>query len=44
LNAWCEQENSKRRSPCSVLSEGHFVAWLEAWPAECVPSRKPYYC
>lgn len=44
LQVWCDLENKTRRSPSSVASEGHFVVWLEAWPAECSPARKPYYC
>ena len=44
LQAWCEEENKTRRSPHSVASEGHYVVWLEAWPAEHSPARKPYYC
>lgn len=44
LLEWCEQENKGRRSPSSVISEGHFVVWLEAWPAEHQPTRRPYYC
>lgn len=41
---WCEEQNSDRRSPSSVLSDGHYVAHLEAWPAEYKPSNRPYYC
>ena len=44
LQVWCDEENKTRRSPSSVASEGHFVVWLEAWPAEHSPARKPYYC
>jgi len=44
LEKWCEDENKSRRSPSSMASEGHFVARLEAWPAEVIPSRRPYYC
>lgn len=44
LQKWCAEENKTRRSPSSVLSEGHFVVWLEAWPCEPMPARKPYYC
>lgn len=44
LNAWCEQENRHRREPSSVLSEGHYRVYLEAWPAEPMPARKPHYC
>jgi hypothetical protein len=44
LKAWCNEENRDRRSPSSVLSEGHFVVILEAWPAEHSPSQRPHYC
>jgi len=44
LQAWCDEENKTRRNPHSVASEGHYVVWLEAWPAEYSPARKPYYC
>ena len=44
LQLWCEEENKTRRSTHSVASEGHYVVWLEAWPAEHSPARKPYYC
>lgn len=44
LKAWCEEENKTRRSPSSMASEGHFVARLESWPAEPMPTRRPYYC
>lgn len=36
--------NKDRRPPSSVLSEGHFVARLEAWPAEPYPRYRPRYC
>ena len=44
LRAWCETENSTRRSPSSVLSEGHYCVRLESWPAEPMPAQRPYYC
>jgi len=44
LAVWCNDQNSRRRSPSSVASEGHFVAMLEAWPAEFSPARRPHYC
>lgn len=44
LKAWCEVENATRRSPSSVLSEGHYCVRLESWPAEYSPSQRPYYC
>lgn len=44
LREWCEEENKTRRNPHSVASEGHYVVWLEAWPAEYSPACKPYYC
>ncbi len=44
LRAWCERENSNRRSPSSVASEGHFCARLESWPPEPMPARRPHYC
>ncbi len=44
LEAWCKEQNSTRRSPSSVASEGHFVVMLEAWPAEFKPRNRPYYC
>lgn len=43
--AWCDQENSERRSDISsVLSEGRYEVILEVWPAEYSPSERPYYC
>ena len=43
--AWCDQENSERRSDISsVISEGRYEVVLEAWPAEYSPSSRPYYC
>ena len=44
LVAWSEDQNTRRRSPSSVLSEGHFEIRLEAWPAERFPKYKPHYC
>lgn len=44
LDAWCQLENQTRRSPSSVLSDGHYTTRLEAWPAEYFPARRPYYC
>ena len=44
LQLWCDEENKTRRNPHSVASEGHYVVWLEAWPAKHWPARKPYYC
>ena len=44
LVAWCNDQNSRRRSPSSMASEGHFVARLESWPAEFEPARRPHYC
>ncbi len=44
LREWCDNENQSRRSPSSVISEGHFVVRVEAWPAEPYPARKPHYC
>ncbi len=44
LRKWCDEENQSRRSPSSVISEGHFVVRVEAWPAEPYPTRKPHYC
>ena len=44
LEGWCNLANETRRSPSSVLSEGHYVAMLEAWPAEYQPSSRPFYC
>lgn len=44
LMEWCSTENSTRRSPSSVISEGHYCAKLEAWPAEPMPARRPHYC
>lgn len=43
LEVWCRLENTTRRSPSSVLSEGHYCVRLEAWPAEPRPGRL-YYC
>lgn len=43
LQEWCERENFTRRPPSSVLSEGHFVVKLEAWPAEPSPKNRPFY-
>jgi hypothetical protein len=42
--ALCDEENETRTPPSSVCSEGHFIAVLEAWPAEPQPSRRPHYC
>jgi hypothetical protein len=43
--AWCDDENSQRRSDLSsVISEGRYEVVLEAWPAEYSPSSRPYYC
>jgi len=44
LQAWCDEENQKRRSPSSMASDGHFVVWLESWPAEPMPAKRPFYC
>lgn len=44
LKAWCDIENRTRRSPSSVLSEGHYCVHTEEWPAEPMPARKPHYC
>lgn len=44
LQEWCERENFNRRPPSSVLSEGHFVVRVEAWPAEPSPKNRPHYC
>lgn len=44
LEAWCNDQNSRRRSPSSMASEGHFVVRLEAWPAEHDPKQHPHYC
>lgn len=43
LQEWCERENASRRSPSSVLSDGHFVVEVEAWPAEPSPKNRPFY-
>jgi|GEM_PF-4219397 len=43
MQKWCDEENKTRCSPSSVASDGHFVVWLEAWPCEPMPTRKPYY-
>lgn len=42
--AWCEEENLTRRHPSSVLSDGHYVVELDAWPAERRPQYTPRYC
>lgn len=42
--AWAQAENAERYEPSSVLSEGHYVARLEAWPAEDIPAQRPQYC
>jgi hypothetical protein len=39
----CQEENRTRRSPSSVISEGHYEAMLEAWPAAQQPEFRPYY-
>ncbi|MEO1615296.1 MAG: hypothetical protein AAFV88_05570 [Planctomycetota bacterium] len=44
LRAWCDDQNSRRRGPSSVASEGHFVVCLEAWPAQAEPTHRPHYC
>jgi hypothetical protein len=44
ISAWCKDQNSRRRSPSSMASEGHFVVMLESWPAEYSPARRPHYC
>jgi hypothetical protein len=44
LDEWCKIENSTRRSPSSVLSDGHYTTRLEAWPAEFEPKQRPHYC
>ena len=44
LQAWCTDQNTRRHSPSSVASDGHFVCRLEAWPPEVYPSRRPHYC
>lgn len=41
---WCQEQNKSRNPPWSVVSEGHFVAHLEAWPGTHQPIRKPQYC
>ncbi len=40
---WAQQENAERHHPNSVLSEGHYVVRLEAWPAEAQPAYRPCY-
>jgi len=40
----CDEENKSRRHPGSVISEGHYVVELEAWPAEYKPKERPRYC
>lgn len=42
--AWAQTENAERGHPSSVLSDGHYVARLEAWPAEPQPAERPQYC
>lgn len=44
LQAWCNEENKSRRSPSSVASDGHYMAQLDAWPAEFSPKQRPHYC
>lgn len=41
--AKCNEANKTRRSPSSVISEGHYEAMLEAWPAAQQPEFRPYY-
>lgn len=40
---WCAEQNAERYPPSSVLSEGHYVAWLEAWPAQSQPTEAYHY-
>ena len=40
---WCQEQNAERHHPNSVLSEGHYVARLEAWPPEAQPAFRPAY-
>ena len=44
ITRWCNAENSLRRSPSSVTSEGHYVVVMESWPAEFSPKQRPHYC
>lgn len=44
LAEWCNDQNSRRRSPSSMASEGHFCVRLESWPAEYTPKQRPHYC
>lgn len=44
LQAELAAENKGRRHPSSVLSEGHYTARLEAWPAQHEPAHRPHYC
>ena len=44
ITKWCNDQNSRRRSPNSMASEGHFVVIHESWPAEYSPARRSHYC
>lgn len=45
LHGKIEDENGNRRSDInSVLSEGRYVAFVEAFPPRPLPTRRPYYC
>lgn len=41
--AKCNEVNKTRRPVSSSISEGHYDAMLEAWPAAQKPEFRPYY-
>ena len=44
LQAWCDDENSQRRSDISsVLSEGKYIVRIENIPGRDYPSQRPTY-
>ncbi len=39
-----EKENEGRPSIYHTNSEGRYSVWLEKWPAQYHPERRPHYC
>lgn len=41
MQGWADNENKDRRPPSSMLSEGHYIVELSAWPGEHYPQSRP---